>query len=89
MLDTSATFAVLFSFALRHTGTPVWMRAVFENGKRRIEDRLLSNVFVYTASGERIPVIGVGDVGGIPECLHVPTLEKELLVWMRRGERPK
>ena len=66
MLDPSATFADLFSFALRHTGIPIWMRAAFENGKRRIEDRLLSNVFDYTASGERIPVIKVGDVGGIP-----------------------
>ena len=34
---------------------------------------------VYTASGEAIPVIGCGTVGRIPNCLHVPQLEKDLL----------
>ena len=41
--------------------------------------KLLDNMFVYTASGEPIPVVGTGTVGGIPNCLHVPTLEKDLL----------
>ena len=41
--------------------------------------RLLYIVFVYTASGEPIPVIRIGEVGGIPDCLYVPSLEKELL----------
>ena len=38
--------------------------------------RLLS--FVYTASSDPIPVVGLGDVGGIPDCLHVPTLVNDL-----------
>ena len=41
--------------------------------------KLLDGVFVYTASGEAIPVVGTGLVGGLPNCLHVPTLEKDLL----------
>ena len=41
--------------------------------------KLLDKMFVYTASGEPIPVVGTGTVGGIPNCLHVPTLEKDLL----------
>ena len=37
------------------------------------------NTFVHTANGEAIPVIRCGTVGDIPDCLHVPTLEKDLL----------
>ena len=40
---------------------------------------VLKIVFVYTASGEAIPVVGRGTVGGILSCIHVPTLRKDLL----------
>jgi hypothetical protein len=36
-------------------------------------------VNVFTASGQPIPVFGRGTVRGIPNCLHVPYLEKDLL----------
>ena len=39
----------------------------------------LHNMFVYTASGEPISVIGTNTVGGIPCSLYVPTLEEDLL----------
>ena len=39
----------------------------------------LFNTFVYTASGEAVPVQGRGTVGLISQCLHVPQLEKDLL----------
>ena len=48
-------------------------RAMFE------EYQELQGVNVYTASGEAIPVFGSGTVGGIPNCLHVPYLEKDLI----------
>ena len=34
---------------------------------------------MFTASGQPIPVFGRGTVGGVPNCLHVPYLEKDLL----------
>ena len=34
---------------------------------------------VFTASCQPIPVVGRGTVSGIPNCLHVPYLEKNLL----------
>ena len=40
---------------------------------------VLVNAFVYTASGKCIPVVGRGNVGGIPNYLRVPTLETNLL----------
>ena len=40
----------------------------------------LDRVFVNTASCEPIPVIGTGTKGDIPNCLHVTTLEKDLLL---------
>ena len=46
------------------------------------------NTFVYTANGEAIPVMGCGTVGDIPDCLHVPTLENDLLsvpFWKNRN----
>ena len=36
-------------------------------------------MFFYTASGEPIPVIGTGTLGGIPNCLYASTLKKDLL----------
>ena len=41
--------------------------------------KVLDKMFVYTAPGEPMPVIGTGAVGGIPNCLHVPSLEKDQL----------
>ena len=41
--------------------------------------KLLDNMFVYTVSDEPIPVVGTSTIGGIPNFLHVPTLEKNLL----------
>ena len=40
---------------------------------------LFDGVFLYTASGEAIRVVGSGTVGDIPNCLHIPTLKKDLL----------
>ena len=40
---------------------------------------VLVDVFVFTASGEAIPVVVRGTEEGIPNCLHVPTLETVLL----------
>ena len=40
---------------------------------------VLVNAFVYTASRKCIPVVGRGNVGGIPNYLRVPTLETNLL----------
>ena len=41
--------------------------------------KFLDGVFVYTASREAIHVLVTGVVGGIPNCLHAPTLEEDLL----------
>ena len=41
---------------------------------------VLKEVCVYTVSGEAIPVVGLGTVGDITNCLHVPTLEKAPIV---------
>ena len=54
-------------------------RCMFANRAMFTEYEELYGVNVYTASGEAIPVFGRGTVGGIPNCLHVPYLEKDLI----------
>ena len=53
-------------------------RSMFANKVMFRENDELKGVSVYTASGEAIPVLGRGRVGRIPNCLHVPFLEKDL-----------
>jgi hypothetical protein len=40
---------------------------------------LLEDIYVYTADGKPLPVLGKGTVGFIPDCFHVPALSKDLL----------
>ena len=41
--------------------------------------KLKNKMCVYTASGEPISVVGTGTEECIPNCLHVPTFENNLL----------
>ena len=51
----------------------------FGVSKRLFSLKVLTNALdysVYTASGELIHFVGFGDVGGIPDCQNVSTLQK-------------
>ena len=54
-------------------------RSMFANKAMFEEYHGTNSMHVFTASGETIPVFGTGRVDGIPNCLHVPYLEKDLL----------
>ena len=54
-------------------------RSMFGNRAMFSDYQVLFDVYVFTASGEAIPVLGCGTVGEIPNCLHVPNLEKDLI----------
>ena len=53
-------------------------RRLFRRRGIRTTYKLLDKMFAIMASSEPVPVIGTSTVGGIPKCLHVPTLKKGL-----------
>ena len=54
-------------------------RCIFRRSAVFKHYRSVKSMFVYTASGSPIPVLGCGSVGGIPDCMQVPQLERDLL----------
>jgi hypothetical protein len=54
-------------------------RCMFSNRSYFSNYRDNNNILVQLVDGIYIPVLGIGTVAFIPNCLHIPTLKKDLI----------